>query len=120
MPAAPLPPTTFPEVDQPARIFVVSPSPKYPMSAWTLNSRYVLYDNGTFVLEYLESLGSGRYRGTYREADGNLTFTFDGSGWAVAGQPDARGVLGGDTLTVSYNIIMQLSDFDDGMYVQTR
>jgi|SRR5687767_3878958 len=113
IPAAPLPPTTFPEVDQPSRIFVISPTPTYPISAWTQNSRYVLYDGGTFVLQYG---GAGQYRGTYEEADGKLIFTFDGRGWSVAGQPDARGVLEGDTLTVSYNVVMSLSDFEDAVY----
>jgi hypothetical protein len=120
MQAAPLPPTTFPEVVKPARILVFSPSPLYRASAYTIDSRYVLYDDGEFALQYLRSLGSWSYSGTYKEADGKLTFTFNGRGWSVPGQPDARGVLDGDTLTVSYNIVMQMSDFEDGMYVRTR
>jgi hypothetical protein len=108
---APLPPTTFPDVVQPARIFIAASS---------AHSRYVLYDDGKFALQYLQSLGSWQYPGTYQEADGKLTFTFDGRGWSIPGQPDARGVLEGDVLTVSYNSIMQMSDFEDGVYVRTR
>lgn len=109
--AAPLPPTTFPDVVQPARIFVAADSGR---------SRYVLYDEGKFALQYLYSLGSWHFPGTYKEVDGQLTFTFDGDGWSIAGQPDARGVLEGDSLTVSYNVIMQLSDFENGVYVRIR
>lgn len=108
---APLPPTTFPDVEQPARVFVAANSAR---------SRYVLYDDGKFVLQYLQPLGLRDFPGTYKQPDGTLTFTFTGDGWSVPGQPDARGVLEGDSLTVSYNIIMQLSDFENGVYVRTR
>jgi hypothetical protein len=118
--AAPLPPATFPDVVKPARIFVFSASPGYPVSGYTSESRYVLYDDGAFALQYLRSLGSPLYPGTYKEADGKITFTFDGGGWSDPGQADARGVLEGDSLTVSYNSRMQFSDFEDGVYVRVR
>jgi hypothetical protein len=79
-------------------------------------SRFVLYDNGAFVLQY-SSLGEGGYRGGYTDANGVMTFEWEG--WSVLGRWGASGSLTGDALTVQYNQIMQLTDFEDAVYVRT-
>lgn len=103
----PIPP--YPAVTQAARIYVaVKPSP-YP-------SRYVLYDDGTFALQY--SRANLEYRGTYHEASGRITFEW--AGWSVAGPWGATGSISDDALSVRYNLIMLLTDFEDGVYLRTE
>jgi hypothetical protein len=105
----PLPP--LPPISRPARVFEFVPSPAHPTSAITETSRYVLYDDGTFALQFN---GVFEYLGTYTEADGVIQFFWEGR--SVAGPWGANGTLDGNTLTVRYNIIMQLSDFEDCAY----
>lgn len=79
----------------------------------TLSERYVLEENGFFRLQF----HSGRYRffeypGTYSRRDAALELAFDDDGrWRATGTFD-----GSDCLVVEYNIIMGLSDFEDGVY----
>jgi hypothetical protein len=47
-------------------------------------------------------------------ADGVITF--DWEGWSAAGPWGATGSIRGDSLTVEYNLIMQLTDFEDAVY----
>ena len=79
---------------------------------YTRKSRIVLYDNGAFVLRYD---GIGDYRGGYAESNGIITF--DWEGWSVAGAWGASGTLESASLTVRFNVIMQLTDFEDAVYV---
>lgn len=73
----------------------------------------MLYDNGAFVLRF-PSIGEGGYVGGYRVADGNVTFEWEG--WSTAGPWSATGTLKGDSLTVQYNLVMHLTDFEDAVY----
>jgi hypothetical protein len=73
-----------------------------------------LYDNGAFVLEFPVCSCPGAYRGTYTEANGIITFMWEG--WSIAGPWGATASLEGDMLAVRYNPIMQLSDFEDAVY----
>ena len=57
---------------------------------------------------------SASYRGTYKETDGAITFNWEG--WSVAGPWGATGTLANDRLVVRYNLIMQLSDFEDAVH----
>ena len=82
------------------------------MQAYTQQSRVVLYDNGSFELLY----PNGRYAGAYTLANGSMTF--DWEGWSSAGPWGATGVLHGSALTMRYNLIMQLTDFEDAVYVE--
>jgi len=41
-------------------------------------------------------------------------------GWNILGRCGATGRLDGDTLTVQYKRVMQLSDFEDGVYRRTH
>jgi hypothetical protein len=81
-------------------------------------SRFVFYDDGRFGLQFSSPrFGFFEYGGTYARAGSQITFGWDG--WSIAGPWGASGTLRGDTLHVSYNTIMQLSDFIDGDYVRT-
>jgi hypothetical protein len=93
-----------------ARVFGFVSSPYPAVQGYTAGSRYVLYRDGAFVLQYPHV----EYRGRYTETEGRINFEWDG--WSVAGPWGATGVLSGDSLSVSYNIIMVMSDFEDALY----
>jgi hypothetical protein len=112
---APPPISEFPAVSRPARIYLFAGELSYPVREYTTGSRYVLYEDGTFALQYLRS---GEYRGTYAEANGLITF--DWEGWSTAGQWGANGSLGDDSLTVRYNLVMEMSDFENAVYRRTQ
>jgi hypothetical protein len=110
---APAPSRIFPPLSGPSRTFVFDHALSYRVSGYTETSRYVLYDNGAFVLQYT----SGQYRGKYTEASGAIDFEWEGT--STAGPWGATGTLKGDSLTVQYNLIMQLTDFEDAVYALT-
>ena len=92
------------------RVFVYASAPRQ-VAAYTLASRFVLYDNGTFALQYAIGSLTPEYRGTYTETDGHVMFTQEGGGlWG------ATGVLTRYSLAVTYNLIMMMSDFEDATY----
>lgn len=72
--------------------------------------RFVLYVDGTFALRYshVEFLGTF----TRRDSTLALAFTAD-AGWV------ATGILRSDTLSVTYNARMSLSDFEDALFLLT-
>jgi len=79
------------------------------------NERYVLYEDGTFGLQYVTpGFGFFEYSGKYSRADSAIAFTFDANNptWL------ADGVVAGDSLVVQYNHDMVMSDFEDGLYVR--
>ena len=79
------------------------------------HSRYVLREDSTFELQYeTQTWGDFAYTGRYSLSGSIITFDWDG--WSTAGPWGATGTLLGDSLVVEYNIIMQLSDFEDGVY----
>jgi hypothetical protein len=88
----------------------------HPVRDYTKESRFVLYDNGAFVLQYM-NLGI-QYRGGYTQATDAITFEWED--WSAAGPWSARAILRDGSLTVRYNLIMQLDDFEDAVYVATR
>jgi hypothetical protein len=80
------------------------------------SSRYVLYGDGTFSLQYVRpDWGFFEYPGRYSRANSLLSFDFDGSG--AMGSWLAEGILLGDSLIVKYNDVMIWSDFEDGVYL---
>ena len=85
-----------------------------------MSSRFVLYDNGAFELQYLPGqYGPGLYPGAYQNADGVIRFLFEFEGRSVgAAFNDATGTLKGDSLTVQYDWNMRMADFEDAVYVQ--
>jgi hypothetical protein len=111
----PQPPTTgqpspapgVPPASGPARTFDFAGPLSYPVSGYTQASKYVLYENGAFALQY----SAGQYIGSYHEERGDIIFRFaDDSRW------EARGTLNGDRLGVRYNQNMELSDFENAVY----
>lgn len=80
-------------------------------------SRYVLDTiSGEFELQYLGAGGLGVFTGTYTRFAWQIDFDFDG--WSAAGPWEATGTLGSERLDVSYNVVMLLSDFENGTYVR--
>jgi hypothetical protein len=112
-PVTPPPPKTFPPLTGPSRTFVYDHALTDFVSDYTKNSQFVLYDDGAFVLQYLNLT---QYRGGYT-ASGTINFEWEG--WSTAGPWGASGTLIGNSLAVRYNAIMQGSDFEDAVYVLT-
>jgi hypothetical protein len=107
----PPPPPNFPPLSGPSRTFVFDHELSYHVRDWTRASRFVLYDDGGFVLQYEKQ---GEYRGGYTETSGVLTLEWEG--WSAAGVWGATGTIEGNTLTVRYNQVMGLTDFEDAVY----
>jgi len=80
----------------------------YEVRDYTAMSSYVL-NHGTFSLRY--GLSGREYVGTYRQEGSRISFVF-----AADGRWDAVGKLDGDSLEVRYNLIMELSDFENAVY----
>jgi hypothetical protein len=80
-----------------------------------LASRFVLYDDSTFALQFASGLqGLFEYDGRFTRVDSEITFIWQG--WSTAGPWGAEGTLRGNSLSVAYNSVMQLTDFIDGTY----
>jgi|SRR5688572_23448330 len=83
----------------------------YRVAHYTTTSVYVLNPAGTFALHYPELSATLAYVGTYQQDGDHISFRFSGSGaW------EAEGTLDGDSLTVRYNIMMEMSDFENAIY----
>ena len=109
-PPAPTPtprsPISFPPLSGPSRTFVFGSELAYPVSNYTKNSRFVLYDNGAFVLQYL-TIPGGTASGQYRDVNGVIMFLFEFQGRSVDDAwDDATGTVEGNSLTVQYDLIM--------------
>jgi hypothetical protein len=89
----------------------------YPDGA---HSRYLFYPaERTFALQYENTKwGPFEYTGRYTLAGDSITLDFDG--WSVAGPWQATAYIRSDSLVVRYNIIMALSDFEDGVYLRAH
>jgi hypothetical protein len=105
---------TFHPLSGPSRTVVFDHALANRVSDYTIHSRFVLYDNGAFVLQFptLTVVGDG-YRGGSTEVNGAITFEWEG--WSVAGPWGATGTLNGNSLTVQYNPTMQGTDFEDAV-----
>ncbi len=103
----------FPAVPSRARVFVFSGRSTYQVRDYTTASRFVLQPSGAFALQY-GSLGV-EYAGTYAEADGRIIFSFPGDSlWNAVGTPN------GDLLDVRYGLMMELSDFENAVYLRSQ
>ena len=109
-PTPPLSPN-FPALSGPSRSFTFDRELSSPVSAYTKESRFVLYDNGAFVLQYVSL--AAEYRGGYSEVNGVIAFDFGGP-WR------ATGTVKSNSLTVQYNLIMAFADFEEAVYVLMR
>jgi hypothetical protein len=108
-PQAPVPPPAFPPLSRPARVYAFDQELSYPVAWYTRESRYVLYEDGAFELQYLHV----DYTGKYSESNSTIGFQFAGGG-------DASGSLSGDVLAIRYSEWMQLSDFENAVYKRTE
>jgi hypothetical protein len=107
-------PPDFPPVSRPARIYV-DPDPRpSSMHGSPVASRYVLFEDGTFALQYASAnYPFFEYRGTYKEVGTVITFE-----WEACCAWYATGTLEGDSMTVEYSIHMVMSDFVNGKYLR--
>lgn len=111
-PATP-PPPAFPTAASTAQVY-----DRVTPSVFDGSSRYVFYADSTFSLQYVTPrFGFFEYKGRYARSGSAVSFDWDG--WSSAGPWGADGVISGDSLTVKYNVIMSLSDFEDGVYVRS-
>jgi hypothetical protein len=96
-----------------ARYQRVSPA-RYGSDAYVLS----LGADSAFVIVFADASSSGEWSGRYARTDSVLVFHYNA--WSAAGELGARGTLRGDTLLLRYNLVMQLTDFEDGVYVRSR
>jgi len=106
-------PTSFPPLSGPSRTFRFERA-DYQVSLYTKESHFVLYDNGAFALQV-----GGQYPGQYRglfttQENGLLQFSFESNWPSWSG----TGKLEGDSLTVEYNTMMQMDDFENAVYAR--
>ena len=114
----PVPPAP-PPMNKPGRIYEAVDSPYYAIHGSPLGSRYVLYDDGTFSLQYSSAqYPFFQYTGSYVVRDSTVAFTFNS--WSTAGEWGASARITEDSLTVEYNLIMVLSDFEGGLFLRKR
>jgi hypothetical protein len=99
----------IPPLSGPANTYTFSGQLEYAVSPFTVTSRYVLFENGAFLLQYL----SGELSGAYHQEDGQISFRFAAGG-------EATGTLRGDVLEVRYSDRMQHSDYDNAVYRRSR
>lgn len=84
----------------------------------SLTGRYDIVEDGTFRLQFLSARhGFFEYLGTYSLAGTRINLNFDDSN--TAGAWRATGTFDGDCLTVEYNIVMFLADFEAGEYCRS-
>ena len=109
-PQAPVPPGGFPPLSRPARVYAFDHQLSYPVRPYTLQSRYVLYEDGAFEFQYADAFA---YTGKYWESNATIGFHFGGGG-------DAIGSMSGESLAVQYSDLMQQSDFENAVYRRTE
>jgi hypothetical protein len=96
------------------RTFVYGHDLQFPASDYTKQSRYILYDDGAFVMHFEGHSDTAGGDGVYTETNGAVTFVWASGAWT------ATGSLGGDLLTVRYNAVAQGADFEDVVYKLLR
>lgn len=111
-PQPPAPGVPVPPLEGPSRTFSYAGPLGYDVNDATRLSRFVLYDNGAFVLQYPGYLNESK--GRYSVS--GTTVNFEWNATSAAGSWTAVGQLSGNTLTVRYNAIMSASDFEDAVY----
>ena len=119
-PSTPPAPPVFPGLAKPGTIYVEAGAIyaySAPFHNSLISSRYVFYEDDSFELQFISGrFGFFKYTGRIRREDTRITFEWDG--WSTAGPWGAVGTLRGDTMRVEYNLIMQHSDFVDGVYAR--
>jgi hypothetical protein len=112
--------TDYPALTHPGAVYTQKSEESASDAAYhgTLTSRYVIYYDGSFDLQYIsERVGFFSYAGTYTESGMVLTLNFrDGNG--ATGPWVATGTRSGNQMNVKYNLSAGLADFDDAVYVR--
>jgi hypothetical protein len=86
----------------------------YPVSGYTPASKYLLYENGAFALQYGSPV-EFQYHGVHTRENGRVTFDFSPNGrWK------AIGTLNGDLMEVRYNDLAEHSDFQNAVYRRSQ
>jgi hypothetical protein len=108
----------FPAISKPARIYVTTIEGRSAAyHGGTLKARYVLYEDHSFALQYASPrFGNFEYRGTYTEENGKVVFPVSESN----AEPWATAIITEESLTVSYSLMAQHADFEDGVFVRVR
>ena len=121
-PVVPGPPPAFPPLTRPGEIYASAADLRDPVilvQRWGFATRYLLYEDSTFALQFSSAkTGFFAYLGRYLRTDTVMTFNFNDEN--AAGAWRAVGTLHGDSISVSYNIVMYLADFVDDVYVRSR
>ena len=81
-------------------------------------SRFVLYDDGTFELQFARGSAPLTFKGRYERDASGVELHWDD--WETTESWYAKGILEGDQLTVTYSDAMSLSDFESGTYTRVR
>lgn len=120
--SSPAQPPAFPPA-LPSSVVYVEATQLYNQAAFTsmhgaLVSRYVLNADGSMGLQFSSArFGFFEYPGSYTVSGDSLTLMFSNPN----GPPSSAGAYQyGDTLSVEYNLVMQHSDFMNGLYVRIR
>lgn len=118
-PATPLAPP-FKAPSSPAHIYQET-GPLYAFAysyhGGILESRYVLYDDGSFALQFASARnGLFEYDGKYVRSGSEIRFLFNDSN--TGGPWNAVGTTDGTKIRVDYNGIMIGADFESGVYLE--
>lgn len=108
----PPPPPTLPTITAPSALFRRITPASYGSDSYLLS----LAADSAFILIFPNGEMYGAWSGRYERADSVLIFHFQGP--SPAGELTARGTLRGDTLLLRYDELMQMTDFEDGVYVR--
>ena len=112
--------TRYPALTHPGAVYTQQSQESASEVAYhgTLTSRYVVYDDGSFDLQYVSgNFGFFSYAGTWTESGVVVTLNFrDGN--AATGPWVATGTLSGNQMNVKYNLSAGLADFEDAVYVR--
>ena len=84
------------------------------VDVYTRESKYVLYDNSAFALEF--AAFPRPLLGVYRQENGRISFDFLANGLSA----DASGDLKGDLLEVCYSEQMLQTDFANAVYRRSQ
>lgn len=111
-------PLAFPAPSRDAQVYVQLSDSLYAYLygyfASKVTSRYVLYDDGAFALQFASAKQYWEFTGTYVKTEQGIQFLFlsDQNDW------DAYGKLEGNVMQVAYSAIMVDGDFNNGAYVR--
>ena len=103
----------FPALTRPGQVYNEVGNVYAWASREALVSRYVLYDDGKFALQFARiGVPISEYTGAYSVTSDGYAFAFDEPDWI------ATATVEGDKLFVEYNADASLSDFMDAVYVR--